>query len=422
MNESKITKNIAVFHLVRKCNNIKMLCDFLESYKIYSGGIEHDLIIIFKGFNDVTEKEKHIKQLSSFTYDTFDLSDHGLDITAYIRATQHFGLYYEYLCFLNSHTVVQDFEWLKKLYNNISRNNVGLVGATGSWQSLTGSSSRFKIAYAAFAYCLKTILSDKTFKIKCEEIYDVYQHFLFLLDFDKFPNVHIRTNGFMISASLMLENCHHQINSKYDAYRFESGKKGLSKTLKNKKLKLLMVGRDGKGYEEHDWRDSNIYMNNEQNNLLIRDNMTRKYTNGLVKEQDNLKELCWTDRDVFCSGKDWVKVANRRRYVKKVIRQESQLITIDNNNTNTRIIIFGANELGNYYFDWIKENTKNIEIVCFIDSYSAEPSKNGLGVYLPQYLLEHPLSFDYILISSNEYYAEMLNQLRGQSVDESIII
>ncbi|MFT7053584.1 MAG: hypothetical protein ACJAU1_001141 [Psychromonas sp.] len=414
-------KKLAVFHLVRKYNDIQMLRDFLVSYANHKSGVEHDLIIIFKGFTNDVDKAAQLELLSPFTYQSYDVSDHGFDITAYISACKHYAQVYLYLCFLNSHSVIQAKNWLKILYDNIIRENVGLVGATGSWQSLSGESRRFKIACAAGGYCLKTVLSKSTRKVKKEEICDVYQHFMFLLNFDQFPNVHIRTNSFMISSVLMLEVCHQQIDSKYDAYKFESGKKGLSKTIINKGLKLLMVGSDGQAYEPKSWPNSNIYMNNAQDNLLISDNMTRKYTSRTPEGRNNLRELSWTPRHLFLADEDWIKIVNRRKYEQKLEKQKIQLNEI-NDGVGARIIIFGANVLGHHFQDWIKENTEKIELVGFVDSYITQIKETGESVCSPFSLREKSNFYDYILISSNEFYDEIFNKLMELKIDRSIII
>jgi hypothetical protein len=413
-------KKLAVFHLVRKYNDIQMLRDFLVSYANHKSGVEHDLIIIFKGFTNDVDKTAQLELLSPFTYQSYDVSDHGFDITAYISACKHYAQVYLYLCFLNSHSVIQAKNWLKILYDNIIRENVGLVGATGSWQSLSGG-RRFKIACAVGGCFLKTVLSKSTRKVKKEEICDVYQHFMFLLNFDQFPNVHIRTNSFMISSVLMLEVCHQQIDSKYDAYKFESGKKGLSKTIINKRLKLLMVGSDGQAYEPKSWPNSNIYMNNAQDNLLISDNMTRKYTSRTPEGRNNLRELSWTPRHLFLTDEDWIKIVNRRKYEQKLEKQKIQLNEI-NDGVGAKIIIFGASVLGHHFQDWIKENTEKIELVGFVDSYITQIKETGESVCSPFSLHEKSNFYDYILISSNEFYDEIFNKLMELKIDRSIII
>ena len=43
--------NICVVHLVRSTNEISAFEQFIKSYKKYISGIEHDLLVTYKGFN-----------------------------------------------------------------------------------------------------------------------------------------------------------------------------------------------------------------------------------------------------------------------------------------------------------------------------------------------------------------------------------
>ena len=61
------------------------------------------------------------------------------------------------------------------------------------------------------------------------------------------------------------------------AYCLESGKRGITKQVQRLGLKPIVVGKDGKGYEKHEWDVSNTFWRGAQENLLISDNQTRKY-------------------------------------------------------------------------------------------------------------------------------------------------
>ncbi|MBU3002084.1 hypothetical protein [Paraglaciecola arctica] len=418
---SSSSDKIAVFHLVRKLNNIEMFEDFLNSYQCFEPGVQHDLVIIFKGFDNENEKTCYTSLLQGIDHLSFDVSDEGVDITAYIKATKAFAKEYHYLCFLNSHSMILSSYWLSKLYKNMKLKDVGLVGATGSWQSHRGSTSRPRLITTALVFSFLTIFSTKPIAVKREELSDVFEHLRFLLDIDCYPNIHIRTNGFMIPSSLMLENTLQNIISKYDAYRFESGRSGLSRYIKNKQLRLLLVGNDGASYDESEWRGCNVYMHNKQENLLISDNMTRKFSEGKEGTKNSLRRSSWEAKRILAYPQDWRAIVNRRKHAKKLLNQKAQLEKI-NKNSSSRIIVFGASILGMHFYSWLKDNTKNISFVAFVDNYlTTSPYKEAL-IQKPNYLIEHCDSFDYILISSNEYYDEILQQLIDLNIDESSII
>lgn len=77
------SNEIAVVHLVRAVNGIAPLKLFLESYQRNDGGIEHDLIVVMKGFGQDIETKEYFELLSSFECRTLNVTDIGLDITAY---------------------------------------------------------------------------------------------------------------------------------------------------------------------------------------------------------------------------------------------------------------------------------------------------------------------------------------------------
>ena len=128
-------KELCVVHLVRAHNSIELFRRFLESYRQNPGAIEHDLLIVFKGFGQPQDTAEYRELLAPFRYATLDVSDEGFDITAYFAAVNRYSEHYRYFCFLNSYSVILDYNWLRKLHENISKPGVGLVGATGSWNS-----------------------------------------------------------------------------------------------------------------------------------------------------------------------------------------------------------------------------------------------------------------------------------------------
>jgi len=60
-----------------------------------------------------------------------------LDIGYYLETARR--LSHEFLCFLNTYTRLLTPNWLAHLYTHASRENVGIVGATASYESLFDS-------------------------------------------------------------------------------------------------------------------------------------------------------------------------------------------------------------------------------------------------------------------------------------------
>lgn len=231
-------QTIAVAYLVRG-NDIdwEKSCErFVESYKNISAGVEHSLYILFKGFSTEDDLLKAKELCSPVTFEAVYLDDDSFDIGAYIEWANI--VEEEYICVFNTTSEILSNDWLLKLARNLMQANVGMVGATGSYESL-------RVLYR---------------------------------DFPLFPNVHIRSNAFMIDRnyfcglSLGLE-----INCKKDAFHFESGHNSLTNKVLSKGKEVLLVGGNGQGYSPPSWPSSGTFRQGKQDNLLIADNQTKAY-------------------------------------------------------------------------------------------------------------------------------------------------
>jgi hypothetical protein len=65
--------------------------------------------------------------------------------------------------------------------------------------------------------------------------------------------------------------------TKMQAYILESGKYGITKQMELMGFRPIVVGKNGKGYEKHEWNISSTFWRGVQENLLISDNQTRLY-------------------------------------------------------------------------------------------------------------------------------------------------
>jgi hypothetical protein len=168
------------------------------------------------------------------------------------------------------------------MYRFISKEGIGLVGATGSYQS-------------PYTDVLNYLRERKSIPFYKKMFMVTYSKWMKLL-FDPFPNYHIRTNAFMISSEDIRRIRCRFIKMKFDAWRFESGKAALTKQIMRMNKRVLVVGKDGKGYEKEDWYRSNTFWQANQDNLLVADNQTNKYLNGDVGTQRQLNRFAWGDK------------------------------------------------------------------------------------------------------------------------------
>jgi hypothetical protein len=270
--------DICVVHLVRRKNGIEPFRSFIESYLENSAGIDHELIIVYKGFHQKDDINPYEELLIDVSHSYLRIADFGFDLRSYFIAAEKCSS--KYCCFLNSFSVILDKDWLLKLYQHISQPGVGLVGVTGSWGSI-GHSRILKKENTPYWRQLARFLAKylKKFFIK---------PFFF-----RFPNYHIRTNGFMIMRDTMLKIRRGILFTKIQAYFLESGKHSITKQVELMGLKSVVVGKNGKGYEKNEWDISDTFWRRAQENLLISDNQTRKYDSADPNWKQKKEFFAW---------------------------------------------------------------------------------------------------------------------------------
>jgi hypothetical protein len=240
----------AVIYLARGAdrNSSALFRRFMYSYRRHRAGVPHDLFIIFKGFEDARHLAEGRGIFRSVDYQPLFTSDDSFDLGAYLDAARM--LQHGTVCFLNSHSEIVDSGWLSKLSANFSAPYVGLVGATGSYESLP--------------------------------------------TFPSFPNPHIRSNVFMIDRRLFLGLFDGvQLTSKKAALLFESGQNSMTQQVFERGLTAQIVGRDGRGYTPAWWPHSQTFRQGSQSNLLVHDNVTRTFENLPFGEKIQISRRSW---------------------------------------------------------------------------------------------------------------------------------
>jgi hypothetical protein len=276
---------------------------FLQSYRAHPAGIEHDLHVVLKGFSDETSYAAARALFAPVSANLIELDDSGYDIGSYLAAAGQVAN--NRLAFLNTFSEILADNWLAHLDAALDRPDVGLVGATGSWQSL---GSAYEAAALRFAHWLRHPVgyvrshfgagphpsvsaaahrrSFRDIALKLRGLADLYE-------FGRYPNPHIRTNAFLIERERFLSLRSMPFRRKADVYKFESGRRSMSNQILAMKLKALVVDRFGRTYDIDDWRSSSTYWTDSQENLMIADNMTRKYALGSPQLRELLENLAW---------------------------------------------------------------------------------------------------------------------------------
>ena len=136
MVESK--NSVAVVYLARAAEGDDPVRRFAQSYRAHEAGVAHQLVVISKSDDQddlATRRQRGI--LADLDHQSLTMADRGVDITAYLWAATQ--LPYDYLCFLNTFSEIRASGWLEFLFRALRAPGVGLVGASGSYESIWNS-------------------------------------------------------------------------------------------------------------------------------------------------------------------------------------------------------------------------------------------------------------------------------------------
>jgi hypothetical protein len=274
---------ICVAHLVREANGPAPFEAFLGSYRAHPAGVAHDLLVVFKGFGTEEVPEPYGRLLRGLDYDALFVPDEGFDVAPYFAAAR--ARRQDYLCFLNSFSVILSDGWLAKMSAHARAGGVGVVGATGSCEShytnYAGWRARdaLRLAWRAGWGAPPRAGLREAARYRAQ--------------FPAFPNPHVRTNAFLIRRAVMLRLRAGALSEKRDAHRFESGRGGMTRQIAAMGLRPLVVGRDGRAYEQREWYESRTFRSGDQENLLIADNQTRYYERADAPTRRQLTWAAW---------------------------------------------------------------------------------------------------------------------------------
>ncbi len=279
---------IAIVHLIWVPYGTGLFEQFVASYRKYKAGYEHQLILLFNGVLQHDELTPYIDiaKKNNLSYQTIVYSGFCQDITAYYWVAERVNN--SHILFLNSYCELLADNWLVHFARHLNNPKIGMIGATGSWQSY--SSSVFQTN--SLRWQQGKTLNENFSKYKLFLKTLLYWRFFF----PSFPNPHIRTNGFMIEKNVLLSCKKGTLKTKFQAYLFESGRNSLSRQIISKGLTIFIIDKSGNLYEIKNWNKSSIFWSSEQENLLIADNQTKLYSNGDTSLKRKLAHLAWGNR------------------------------------------------------------------------------------------------------------------------------
>lgn len=261
-------KNVPVVCYLFTCfDDINSLKNFKNNYLKFDAGLDHDLVICFK-LLESKQVQNIVKELTDIKFHNFEdsFNKNDFDFGSYKRVSEKY--IDRDIFFLNSHSYPLCNNWLKLIMFHKDDNN--LIGTSASYESIL-ESIKIKKKYKFFSYLLNI--------------------FKFKKNFPSFPNPHIRTSSFLIKSNIFLDFIYNKkINSKFDAWKIESGNDSLTNFFKKKGLSVYIVNSEGKKFIEKDWMSSETYCYSRQLKSIISDKHTRKY-HALSKKNQILTQL-----------------------------------------------------------------------------------------------------------------------------------
>lgn len=263
---------VALVYLCRYAERSAPLRCFIEAYAARPAGVEHELYVIFKGFPDGRTRAAAEEIIGEIAHSACELPDVGFDLGSYLACAEQ--VQQDRICFLNSFSRPLVDGWLARLDGALCTPGMGLVGATGSWESFFSASfpqGRLKVRHA------RTL--GRFIELKRA--------------YSPFPNPHVRTNAFMIRRDLLLQLGLHVPETKEEAHRLESGRQSITRRVIAHGFDVAIVGRDGSAIPPARWCDAALFSNGEQRDLLVADNQTVDYELAEPERQAALRHLRW---------------------------------------------------------------------------------------------------------------------------------
>lgn len=276
--------SISLVYLCRgKGAGLAVAKQFIDHYSKYDPGCEHDLVVVFKGWDKNQEKDKQELKLRfcSLAARCIELDDDGFDWGAYMRVTVL--LETDFICFLNSFSRPLSHLWLKNIYQCIKTKDVGMCGATAAYKSWRFSLPLFELRFhTVVMYPLRIVRR-------------LINHFFLLGYYPRKYCPHLRSNGFAVERKRFLSFVSSTAvpKSKRDCYRLESGIGSYSNYVLSLKQKLVLVDKFGTYYDTDDWIRSNTYCCPGQPGLCIADNNTDSYDKQDIPGKRQMEFDAW---------------------------------------------------------------------------------------------------------------------------------
>jgi hypothetical protein len=294
----------AVVHLVRHANGPEPFRRFVASYERFDAGLEHDLVLLFKGFDDRAERAPYLERCAAWAPASVELSDAGQDLTAYVAAAAL--LRHERLCFVNSFSEISAAGWLGVLDAALASGHAGAAGATGSWASrlsyrlyqagLGGPYSGVFASRGAARRALQPGAGAGAVPVRAgqpTQAANLVRELVMTARTAPFPAAHLRTNAFLVDRELFSSLRTGRAQTKWAAYALESGRGSITSQLRARGFEPVVVDRHGSARAPEEWDRGDVFCQAGQEDLLVADNQTRRYAAATVVQRAALSAFAW---------------------------------------------------------------------------------------------------------------------------------
>jgi hypothetical protein len=291
--------------------------DFLASYRAHDAGVAHDLAIVLNGAGtaagtssrpEILSREQLLLELQGVPHRLIELERPVLDLVAYATAVRTLG--HQRVCLVNSHSRIRCDGWLAALDAAQRPTSVGIVGASGSWAGLRSYAlyhlrlpSPYRRVWrersetlAGFRELAGERAEARAWRGPRARLSTLRGVSEMLAYGPSFPSPHLRTNVIMAERELLARLLPDRLSRKVHAYRFESGSRGLTRTMLSMGLRAQVVDRNGRAYEPEEWPDSETFWQGAQDGLMVADNQTEAYRRGDPERRLLLSRFAWGER------------------------------------------------------------------------------------------------------------------------------
>ena len=267
-----IKNKFLVVYVFSKFDSIDRLSNFINSYKKFTSGYPHKLVLCFKMLDK--EKLKLCRSIvSGINHEEFidPVIVNDFEFKTMERATKN---YFDHtIVFLISHCQIEKSNWLKIINNSFLDNSY--MGFSGSNESIF-SSLEFKKFWKIYSY----------FK----------QYFNLKKKFNKFPNPHIRGPSFVLKQQDFQDFIKNKnYSNKMDAVMTECGKNSMTNYFINKNFNVYIINSSGVKFDINNMEESMTYCNSVVSDVLISDRHHRKFQFALSKDQNKIRKKVWSN-------------------------------------------------------------------------------------------------------------------------------